>query len=82
MAKYEVQIDGKTVWSEDREPGSKFPDEYRGRPESGEVHLIVDGEIIGVQKPMSTKEAKAFVAGPAAIVGEMNVTLPNDEMGA
>lgn len=52
--KYEVRIGGQIVWSDevDAYQGDKhFPEEYRRRPESGAVELIVDGEIIGVQTP-------------------------------
>lgn len=62
MALYEVVIDGKVVWSaESDDVGlAAFPDEYRGRPESGEVALVCDGEIIAVQRPIDPADLAAF----------------------
>lgn len=52
---YEVQLDGKTVWSEDG-PDSfdreVFPEEFRGRPASGAVTLLTDGNVISISTPL------------------------------
>ena len=57
MAEYRVLINGETVWGEVIPgPGraANFPATYRGRPESGEVVLEIDGEVIAT---MRTREA-------------------------
>lgn len=53
---YQVEVNGKTVWSKktrdkafDRDV---FPAEHRGRPESGEVTLLTDGNVIAVNRPI------------------------------
>lgn len=61
---YKAEKNGKTVWEGtskeyDRET---IPAEWRGRPESGTVKLFVDGELIGVQKPIDPEEEAEIVA--------------------
>lgn len=52
---YRVVADGVTVF-ETTTPGDydreMFPAEYRARPERGEVQLFVNGELVGVQRPI------------------------------
>ena len=62
---YRVVVDGKTVWSgTSKEYSSQvFPPEWRGRPEAGEVHLYIDDELIGVQRPPDEDETRAFFGG-------------------
>lgn len=66
MPEYRVEIDGETVWSTttDEYEGcfEVFPAEYTDRPESGEVYLIVDGEIIGRQISLAQEAAEAAEA--------------------
>lgn len=72
--KYEVVIDGTTVWShetDEYEGFATFPDEYRRRPESGEVHLIVNGETIGVQRPLDPNDPAAS-ADPVMVIAGSN----------
>lgn len=74
--KYEVRVDGKAVWSEDRdgyEGRDAFPAEYLQRPTSGVVELVVDDEIIARQEPL---DVDAFVdVIKQNITGTMNMTL-------
>ncbi len=72
--KYEVVIDGETVWShetEEYEGFATFPVEYRARPETGEVHLIVNGETIGVQRPLDPNDPAA-IADPVTVIAGNN----------
>lgn len=49
---YRVDVDGTTVWTgetDDYQGLTVFPAEYRGRPETGEVCLFVNDELIGRQ---------------------------------
>lgn len=66
---YQVVIDGTTVWehqTDEYEGFGTFPAEYRGRPASGEVHLVVNGETIGVQMPLAPEaEAQILADAPA-----------------
>lgn len=72
--KYEVMIDGAVVWShetDEYEGFATFPAEYRGRPETGEVHLIVNGETIGVQRPLDPSDPAAS-APKVDVIAERN----------
>lgn len=72
--KYEVVIDGVVVWShetDEYEGWNTFPAEYRGRPESGAVHLIVNGETIGVQTPLDPNDPAA-AADPVMVIAGRN----------
>lgn len=54
MTRYSVEVDGTEVWSTETDGyqgTAPFPDEYRGRPASGEVRWLVDGEVISVAVP-------------------------------
>lgn len=56
MALYQVIVNEVVVWEKRINSNSvkAFPDEYRGRPESGERVLKLDGEIIAT---MRTRDA-------------------------
>ena len=62
MARYQVKIAGKVVWKTTT-PGKEqdvnvFPAEYLDRPETGTVHLIIDGEVVGCQVALSEDGAE------------------------
>lgn len=60
MTTYRVEQDGQTVYEStsaeyDR---SVIPDEYRARPEQGEVRIYVDDELISVAVPIAEAERR------------------------
>ena len=62
---YQVVIDGEIVWeheTEEYEGLTTFPANYVARPESGAVHLIVNGETIGIQVPLEDLVEAAILA--------------------
>lgn len=73
MTTYQVQINDEIVW-EDETDGyagwTVFPEGYRKRPESGEVYLIVDGDVIACQRTLEADiamRAEAEIAAAAAL---------------
>lgn len=68
MVKYQVKVDGKSVWkheTDEYEGTQVFPREYLGRPESGTVELLVNGETVGVQTSQADEDKQ--VAEAAAV---------------
>lgn len=66
---YQVAVDGAVVWThetDEYEGLATFPEEYRGRPDSGEVMLIVNDEVVAVQRPLDPSD-------PAATAPRVNV---------
>jgi len=60
MITYRVEQDGKTVF-EAKSKGydrSAIPDELWDRPESGEVRIFVDDELVSVLIPLAEAQAR------------------------
>lgn len=64
MTTYRVEKDGVVVYEHETDEYEKegIPAEYRARPESGEVRLYVDDELIGVQIPLDVEEEETVKA--------------------
>jgi len=72
MTAYRVEKDGKTVF-EAKSKGydrSAVPREWWARPQSGEVRVFVDDELVSVTIPISEAEARAIEAQRAADLKE------------
>lgn len=74
--KYEVLVDGvsafKKTTKEDTFDREVFPAELRQRPETGEVMLLTDGEVIAVLRPegVPTPEPEIVITGAGGAVAE------------
>lgn len=70
--KYQVKVNGKTEWKHETaeyEGTQVFPPEYLGRPDSGTVELLVNGEVIGVQTSQADEDKTVAAARKAAARG-------------
>lgn len=64
MTTYRVEQDGKTVFESESKKydRSVIPDEYRARPEAGEVRIYVDDELISVSVPLDEADRRRVEA--------------------
>lgn len=66
---YEVQVNGKTVWTGESDgefDKNVFPQDYRTRPEKGssdEITLLTDGNIISVNRAEDAPTPEAEIVG-------------------
>jgi hypothetical protein len=72
--KYEVLVDGvsafKKTTKEDTFDREVFPPEFRQRPETGEVTLTTDGEVISVLRPEGVETPAPEIKGVGGAVAE------------